>query len=1114
MSGSISYLVSTAGHAQHQNELYPHDITSILQLIQEGSEELGDEKVVGFSALSHGGGGEGDRDGIWECLRLSFRELLSLTGKLVTQLEENGLRAPSDVRDVVSLLCPTGLDFLLAWIGLMRMGYGVVFTAPQCSPSAINHLVESTSSSRLIYHPKYADLARSAKDLREGTVHLELPLYTSYSHNDTLPAPSTQTLGCSVADSTTTSHVFHTSGTSGTPKPIPYTHVGSVAPLPRRGIPSYLSTSAATSASVTTGDEDKTILPSESAAFTTTPLFHGGVSDLLRAWMARSMIYFYPTSDNPVTATNVVYAVQACNGKIPDLPGFPLTEEGLAERVNRFKVTSFLSVPYILTILAEDATGPAMEMLQVLDFVSTGGAPLDKRVGDTLVDHGVRLVSRLGSSECGFLLSSHRHYETEEDWEWLRNDSPYASAIRFEPVEGDQNKFEMVVTDKWASKTKSNRDDGSYASGDLYEPHPTKQNVWRYAGRGDDVIVMSNGEKASPGPFETALRALQLLSDSLVVGSDRPQLGLLLFPRSSSVDHAQLLEEAKPLLEEANSASPSFAQISIDMCSVVTDNTKTLPKSSKGTVQRGVAYDVFKAEIESLYEGSAKDDLGSPVEKRSKEEIAKHIQAIISDVASSRLKIEGLDENTDLFSWGLDSLMATRVRSAMQKALNTGGKTLSGNVVFERPSIARLAQYVYDLQEQNHSDIDDQNHHGLMIDLVRRFGRFEAQSGPSGNSGYDKETEVKTMLLTGGTGSLGAFLIDQWLTPTAISESSDHRRVICLVRASDDSEAQDRILNSLKQRGIPTGISSRIEYLASDLEQTGLGLTEEVYKSLAERIDAIVHAAWPVHFASSLVSFESNIKGTRNLLDLLGAAKNRHSKLHYCSSLASVLANPGSILNEEPTHDPSSATGIGYSQSKWVTENVCEAASISDVLKGRVHIQRVGQLCGDTKSGHWNEKEGWPLMFRTADTTGTLPQLVERPSFLPVDLAAAAIVDVLTGVKLNSPLIYHIVHPDPIEWSTILDGLSRAGLQFEAVRPQVWLDKVAKSLVGHEEDPSGQMLSMWESAYGDDTKPHQHVDVDVTHAKAISSTLRDIEPINQEDIVNMVAAWRKTGFLR
>ncbi len=47
-------------------------------------------------------------------------------------------------------------------------------------------------------------------------------------------------------------------------------------------------------------------------------------------------------------------------------------------------------------------------------------------------------------------MSSYRDFEKENDWEWLRNDSAYGNALRFEPV--SENRYEMVVTDKWASK--------------------------------------------------------------------------------------------------------------------------------------------------------------------------------------------------------------------------------------------------------------------------------------------------------------------------------------------------------------------------------------------------------------------------------------------------------------------------------------------------------------------------------------------------------------------------------------------------------------------------------------------------------------------------------------
>lgn len=54
------------------------------------------------------------------------------------------------------------------------------------------------------------------------------------------------------------------------------------------------------------------------------------------------------------------------------------------------------------------------------------------------------------------LMSSHRDYETEKDWELLRNDSLYGDALVFEPQaersSAGAERYEMVVTDRWTSK--------------------------------------------------------------------------------------------------------------------------------------------------------------------------------------------------------------------------------------------------------------------------------------------------------------------------------------------------------------------------------------------------------------------------------------------------------------------------------------------------------------------------------------------------------------------------------------------------------------------------------------------------------------------------------------
>lgn len=69
---------------------------------------------------------------------------------------------------------------------------------------------------------------------------------------------------------------------------------------------------------------------------------------------------------------------------------------------------------------------------------------------------------------------------------------------------------------------------------------------------------------------------------------------------------------------------------------------------------------------------------------------------------------------------------------------------------------------------------------------------------------------------------------------------------------------------------------SRVKVYSADLSLGDLRLDVGVYKDIVKSVDIVIHvsqafptrnqdtngqAAWPVHFASSLISFEDNIKG-------------------------------------------------------------------------------------------------------------------------------------------------------------------------------------------------------------------------------------------------------------
>lgn len=74
---------------------------------------------------------------------------------------------------------------------------------------------------------------------------------------------------------------------------------------------------------------------------------------------------------------------------------------------------------------------------------------------------------------------------------------------------------------------------------------------------------------------------------------------------------------------------------------------------------------------------------------------------------------------------------------------------------------------------------------------------------------------------------------------------------------------------------------------------------------------------------------------------------------------------------EIPIDDPKDVIGSGYGESKWVTEQVLLRATHQTGV--RVNVIRVGQLCGNSAHGGWNEKEWVPAMVKWSQMLGAVP---------------------------------------------------------------------------------------------------------------------------------------------
>ncbi|KAL9012626.1 MAG: hypothetical protein Q9173_002617 [Seirophora scorigena] len=495
---------------------------------------------------------------------------------------------------------------------------------------------------------------------------------------------------------------FHTSGTSsGLPKPIPQTHHGAVGVLP----------------SLRDGQQKATL--------TTTPLYHGGIADCFRAWTSGALVWLFPGKDVPITTSNILKCLMSAE-----------QAEGLKHTP---PVKYFSSVPYVLQMVSSEPEG--LETLQRMDTVGVGGAALPPSAGDSLVQKGVNLVSRFGSAECGFVLSSHRDYENDKDWQYLRNYTP--DLLIFEVQKDGSGLSELVIPSHWPHMAKRNREDGSFATADLFAPHPKIANAWKYHSRADSQLTLITGKKFDPAPLEAGLAQNDYLSDVLVFGNGKQFPGALLFrsPDSKAMDAQQLLDEVWPVISRLNKDAQGHTRLSRSMLVIMDPEAPGLEKSSKGTVLRAQAEKRYEKEIQKAYERGEYATNGEASVTKAiipEHEIPGVVLEIIKDVMGTQDRIA---EDADLFSFGVDSVACMAIRAKLQpNILGLGASQLPLNVVYDCGTIRKLSKYLLDVRHGRMTEEEDELE--LMKKLVERYRQFSTTEAASEGSGDQIQEKI------------------------------------------------------------------------------------------------------------------------------------------------------------------------------------------------------------------------------------------------------------------------------------------------------------------------------------------------------------------------------------
>ncbi|KAI1426339.1 hypothetical protein F5Y12DRAFT_794552 [Xylaria sp. FL1777] len=1063
-----NYFTCTLGEAailkKHDNLLGP-SFKSVLQLVEGRARDNRNSPALGFANPQEKLPSE-------EPDFTSFAELDELSRVAASELRQilpknrHGL-----LSSTVGLFCYSSLDLVLSWLGLLRLGRTAFFFAPQLEVHAVEHLCQEVGVQVIIVDKAHeVQLSQIG-----GDIHItKVPNY----HEKRAPKFDIAATRTEAKSMSSVAFLQHTSGTSsGLPKPIIQTEWGAVGCLP-----------------VFTDRKPK-------ATFTTTPFYHGGLADTLRAWTSGAMIWFFPEGAMPVTGNNLMLTIDAAR-----------------RRSGEESVKYFSSVPYVLQMLAEVEGGAGVELLQSMDLVGVGGAPLSQAVGDSLVKSGVKLLSRMGSAECGFLMSSHREYARDNKWEYLRvvNDP---KLLTFESREDGLS--ELVVKHGWPLRLKTNCEDGSYATADLFEPHPLVPNAWRYRGRADGLIILANGKKFDPLPIEDELRSFnKMIQDALVFGAGRSYPGAILFTHSRGLSDNEYLERVWPGIEKLNSLSPHHSRLSPLSIVIVRikEGEEPLPKSSKGTVIRRLAESRYAEAINKIY-ASPRTDLNKT--HLADDELIQYISELFREILGRQI-----DPAEDIYSQGVDSITCVRITKQIQTALlPSASESLPQNIIYNNGTILALVNTLKRIRRGDSSSDDD---HEGPLKLMRRLVEKYARVGVSEVKTSKKQGIV--VVLTGATGGLGAHVLNELISDSRVA------KVYCLLRGQSRFAAKERVFKALIKRKLRTekelqcsgGPYNKILCLPGDLAALNLGLSDEDRSCIINDATHIIHSAWTVNFNLGLQSFESQLANTRDLIEIAHAGC---AEFFFISSTAAVCNTVASVVPERVSSEPKDASATGYSRSKWVAERICaaayartaEAGSPGSVVKPRVSIIRVGQLCGN-RFGVWNTSEAYPLLLSTAKLISRLPDLPgESLSWLPVDAAAMAVIEIAlpNGIKSTSTQskssdipVYHVLNPHRWpSWGLMLEWLSRelGSIPFEIISVSEWMELLEAALTRDpaSKHPCQALIEMWKRRYvpkrgvnstGFSTRS---LEFEIISSQRASQSILNIEPLNRQQVVQM-----------
>ena len=382
-----------------------------------------------------------------------------------------------------------------------------------------------------------------------------------------------------------------------------------------------------------------------------------------------------------------------------------------------------------------------------------------------------------------------------------------------------------------------------------------------------------------------------------------------------------------------------------------------------------------------------------------------------------------IKNDSSFFDFGGHSLLAVELTIFIEEIFRV---QLMVKDVYEYPTVTELVKFM----NNGAKDV------ALSVS-IKEDAFLEPSIIPATDKKPIKLNDAVSILVTGTTGFLGAFLLDELLKST-----KDHVKIYCLVRikSGDQTDAIHRVVKNLKYYHLwNDNMKNRIVPVVGDLTKKYFGLSVAQFNELAQEIDFIFHCASLVNYVYSYSIIKpAAVNGTQEILRL--ACTSTTKPIHYISTNG-IFAGEDKEAYLENNDIDSYADHLtnGYGQAKWVAEKLVWEA----VSRGLpVCLYRPGNIGHHSGTGVTNPSDFQSMIIDACAKVKCVPDKSDWAFELtPVDLLVKSIVLFASNPSCFGQ-VFNIVQNDPVPSKTVFDLLFEMKLVSEYVSFDEWKSRL------------------------------------------------------------------------